>query len=445
MIKDMTKGNPSRILFYFALPMVLGNMIQQFYNIVDSMIVGNFLGASALASVGASYPITFIFITVANGASIGCGVLISQYFGAKSMEKTKTSIYTALISILVFSMGLTVIALLSCNLILNLMNIPSDIFYDCNSYIRIYFMGIIFLFIYNISNASFNALGNSKTPLMFLIISSILNVLLDLLFVLKFGLGVKGVAYATLISQGFSAILSISYLLITIKKIKTLEKYGLFDFNILKKMSKIAIPSILQQSIVSIGNLFVQSLVNSYGSVVIAGYTSGSKIDSITILPMVSLSNAVSTFTAQNIGGKKNERVKRGYKGALIMIAIFCVFAGVMLVIFGDKLVGIFVDSKSNGDVINIGSQYLKIVSIFYFLMGLMVITNGVLRGAGDLKVFLISSLANLSTRVILAYTLASFIGQSAIWWAVPFGWAIASTISVIRYRSGKWKSKRIV
>lgn len=445
MVKDMTQGNPSRILFYFAIPMVLGNMIQQFYNIVDSMIVGNFLGASALAAVGASYPITFIFITVANGASIGCGVLISQYFGAKSMEKTKTSIYTALISILIFSTVLTIIALPSCNLILNLMNIPSDIFYDSNSYIRIYFMGIIFLFIYNISNACFNALGNSKTPLMFLIISSVLNVLLDLLFVLKFGLGVKGVAYATLISQGFSAILSVSYLLIRIRKIKTLEKYILFDFIILKKMSKIAIPSVLQQSIVSIGNLFVQSLVNSYGSVVIAGYTSGSKIDSITILPMVSLSNAVSTFTAQNIGGKKNDRVKKGYKGALIMITIFCVLAGVMLVIFGDKLVGIFVDSSSNKNVIDIGSEYLKIVSIFYFLMGLMVVTNGVLRGAGDLKVFLISSLVNLSTRVVLAYTLANFIGQKAIWWAVPFGWMAASLISVIRYRSGKWKSKKIV
>lgn len=435
----MTKGNPAKILFYFALPMILGNIIQQLYNIVDSMIVGNFLGADKLAAVGASYPITFVFITIANGASIGCGVLISQYFGSKNIEKMKTSIYTSLISIFIFSFILTIIGLTFCNTILNLMNIPRNIFYDCHGYINIYFMGIIFLFLYNISNASFNALGNSKTPLMFLIISSILNVFLDLLFVLKFNLDVKGVAYATLISQGFSAILSLSYLLLKVKSIKVNKDYKLFDFSMLKKISKIAIPSILQQSIVSIGNLFVQSLVNSYGSVVIAGYTSASKIDSICILPLTSLSNAISTFTAQNIGGRKSNRVKKGYKAALIMIVIFSTFAAIILFIFGNNLVGIFIDSNANKDVMLIGHEYLKIVSMFYFLMGLMVTTNGVLRGAGDLKIFLISSLANLSTRVICAYILANFIGQSAIWWAVPIGWAIASAISVVRYRSGKY------
>lgn len=445
MVKNMTKGNPAKILFYFALPMILGNVIQQLYNIVDSMIVGNFLGADKLAAVGASYPITFVFITIANGASIGCGVLISQYFGSKNIEKMKTAIYTSLISIFVFSFILTIMGLVFCNTILKLMNIPSNIFYDCHGYINIYFMGIVFLFLYNISNASFNALGNSKTPLIFLIISSVLNIFLDLLFVLKFNLAVRGVAYATLIAQGFSAILSLSYLLIKIRNIKSNNKYKLFDFVMLKKISKVALPSILQQSIVSIGNLFVQSLVNSYGSIVIAGYTSASKIDSICILPLTSLSNAMSTFTAQNIGGKKSERVKKGYKAALSMIAVFCIFAAIILFIFGNSLVGIFVDSSSNQNVISVGHEYLKIVSIFYFLMGLMVTTNGVLRGAGDLKIFLISSLANLSTRVICAYALASFIGRSAIWWAVPLGWIIASAISVVRYRSGKWREKKMV
>lgn len=441
----MTRGNPGKILFCFALPMILGNVIQQLYNIVDSMIVGNFLGADKLAAVGASYPITFVFITIANGASIGCGVLISQYFGSKNIEKMKTSIYTSLILIFIFSLILTMMGLVFCNAILNLMNIPSNIFYDTYGYINIYFMGGVFLFLYNISNASFNALGNSKTPLIFLIISSVLNIFLDLLFVLKFNLAVRGVAYATLIAQGFSAILSLSYLLIKIRNIKSKNKYKIFDFVMLKKISKIALPSILQQSIVSIGNLFVQSLVNSYGSIVIAGYTSASKIDSICILPLTSLSNAMSTFTAQNIGGKKSERIKKGYKATLSMLAVFCIFAAVLLFIFGNSLIGIFVDSSSNKNVISIGHEYLKIVSIFYFLMGLMVTTNGVLRGAGDLKIFLISSLANLSTRVICAYALASFIGQSAIWWAVPIGWAIASTISVVRYRSGRWREKKIV
>lgn len=445
MIKDMTKGNPRKILFYFAFPMILGNMIQQCYNIVDSIIVGNFLGPTKLAAVGVCYPITFVFITIANGASIGCGVLISQYFGSKNLEKTKSSIYTSLISILMFSIILTIIAFTFRRVILNFMNTPNDIFYDCSLYIKIYFIGIIFLFLYNISNAVFNALGNSKTPLIFLIISSILNIFLDLLFVLKFHLAVKGVAYATLISQGISAILSLSYLLIKLQTIKCNNAYKFFDAYILGKIYKIVVPSIVQQSIVSIGNLFVQSLVNSYGSIVIAGYTSASKIDSVIILPLVSLSNAISTFTAQNIGSGNVKRVKKGYKAALSMIAIFCSIMIIILFLFGDNLIGIFVNKSENKEVITIGCKYLKIVSMFYFLMGLMVITNGVLRGAGDLKVFLLSSLTNLSTRIIFAYILAKFIGQSAIWWAIPLGWAVASTISIIRYNSGRWKNKKMI
>lgn len=441
----MTKGNPRKILFYFAFPMILGNMIQQCYNIVDSIIVGNFLGPTKLAAVGVCYPITFVFITIANGASIGCGVLISQYFGSKNLEKTKSSIYTSLISILMFSIILTIIAFTFRRVILNFMNTPNDIFYDCSLYTRIYFIGIIFLFLYNISNAVFNALGNSKTPLIFLIISSILNIFLDLLFVLKFHLAVKGVAYATLISQAVSAILSLSYLLIKLQTIKCNNAYKFFDAYILGKIYKIVVPSIVQQSIVSIGNLFVQSLVNSYGSIAIAGYTSASKIDSVIILPLVSLSNAISTFTAQNIGSGNVKRVKKGYKAALSMIAIFCSIMIIILFLFGDNLIGIFVNKSENKEVITIGCKYLKIVSMFYFLMGLMVITNGVLRGAGDLKVFLLSSLTNLSTRIIFAYILAKFIGQSAIWWAIPLGWAVASTISIIRYNSGRWKNKKMI
>ncbi|MGG7187774.1 MATE family efflux transporter, partial [Clostridium butyricum] len=300
-------------------------------------------------------------------------------------------------------------------------------------------------FIYNIVTSCFNALGNSKTPLMFLLCSAILNILLDLVFVIKFNMGVRGTAFATLISQGISALLSLSFLLKKIKMIKTDTTVKKFDIRILKKISKIAVPSILQQSIVSIGNLFVQALVNSYGAVVIAGYAAATKIDSITILPMSNMSNAVSTFTGQNIGAGKIERIKKGYKSALIMIGIFCVFAASLLFLAGHQLIGMFVDSVSNQGVITIGTQYLKIVSVFYFFMGLMVITNGVLRGSGDMKMFLASTLTNLSTRIIFAYGLASFIGQGAIWWAVPFGWIFASTVSVIRYKSGKWKNSTVI
>ena len=445
MNKDMTIGNPSKILFYFAIPMVAGNILQQLYSIIDSMIVGNFVGAEAFAAIGASYPITFVLITVANGCSIGCGVIISQYYGGKLIDKVKTSIFTSLIFAGLFSFVLMLLGIIFSNSILSLMNTPSDIFKDSYIYIKIYFIGVVFLFLYNIVNSSFNALGNSRTPLIFLIFSSFLNIGLDLLFVVKFQWGEAGAAYATLISQGVSAVLSLFFLLKSLKSIQHEEKIVFFDIKILKNIFKIAVPSILQQSIVSIGNLFVQSLVNSYGAVVIAGYAAATKIDSITILPMSSMSNAVSTFTGQNIGAHKSERIKDGYKAALIMIGIFCAFAAITLFLTGHNLVGLFVDSTSNGGVINIGTQYLKIVSLFYFFMGLMVITNGILRGSGDMKVFLASTFANLSTRVICAYGLAFFIGQSAIWWAVPLGWLSASSISVFRYRSGKWKHKGVV
>ena len=445
MNKDMTIGNPSKILFYFALPMVAGNILQQLYSIIDSMIVGNFIGADALAAVGASYPITFVLITVANGCGIGCGVVISQYYGGKLIDKVKTSIFTSIIFITLFSFLLMVFGISFSDSILNLMNTPGNIFNDSCIYMKIYFLGVVFLFLYNIINSSFNALGNSKTPLMFLIFSSILNIILDLLFIIKFHMGVAGAAYATLISQFVSAALSLFFLFKTIRNITYKKRIKLFDVTILKNISKIAIPSILQQSIVSIGNLFVQALVNSYGAVVIAGYAAATKIDSITILPMSNMSNAVSTFTGQNIGAHKTDRVSKGYKAALIMIGVFCAFAALILFLFGHKLVGLFVDSASNQGVIDIGTQYMRIVSIFYFFMGLMVITNGILRGSGDMKVFLASTVTNLSTRVIFAYGLAYLIGQSAIWWAVPFGWIFASTISVVRYKSGKWQNKSIV
>ena len=445
MTKDMTNGNPSKILFCFAMPMVLGNIFQQFYIIIDSVIVGNFVSDKALAAVGASYPITFVFISIATGASIGCSVVISQMFGAKYIGKMKTAIHTSLISIAVFSFILMLIGLLSSRTVLSLLKTPIDIFENANIYMQIYFMGVVFLFIYNVTTAAFNALGDSKTPLCFLIFSSILNVVLDLLFVIKFKMGVSGVAYATLIAQGVSAISSLAYLLKKVRIIKTDEEYRLFDLIILRNMCRIAIPSIIQQSIVSIGNLFVQALVNGYGWATIAGYAAATRIDSITIMPMVNLSSAVSTFTAQNVGARKNERVKSGYKSALVMIGVFCACAALILFVFGSKLIGMFVDSSANQMVINTGVEYLRVVSIFYFLMGLMVITNGVLRGSGDVKVFMFSSLTNLSTRIIFAYTLACLIGQRAIWWAIPLGWTFASAISIIRYRSGKWKGKVVV
>ncbi|WP_294353608.1 MATE family efflux transporter [uncultured Clostridium sp.] len=436
MIKDMTIGKPSKILIAFAIPMMLGNIFQQAYSIIDSIIVGNFVGSSALASVGATYPITFVLITIANGASIGCAVIISQYFGSQNISKMKTAIYTSLISITVLGLILTLIGIILNKAFLNLLATPRDIFDDSYDYLHIYFLGIIFLFVYNICNSVFNALGNAKLPLYFLIFSSILNVFLDLLFVIKFNLSVKGVAYATFLSQGIACIFSFIYLLKELKVFKNVEKSNFFDFRTLKSISKVALPSMLQQSIVSFGNLLLQSLVNSYGTVVIAGFSIATKIDSIIILPMVSLSNAISTFAGQNIGAKKINRVREGYKTSIIIILIFCIITSSIIFLFGNNITSLF---SRNEDIINISIQYLKIVSSFYFFMGLMVITNGVLRANKDMKFFLLSTTINFSTRVIFAYILSFIVTQKFIWFSIPLGWLFASTTSILRYKSDKW------
>lgn len=445
MIKDMTKGNPGKILFLFAIPMVLGNMFQQLYSIIDSMIVGKFVGAEALAAVGASYPITFVCITIANGAGIGCSVVIAQFFGAKKYVEVKSSIYTSLISMLVISLFISIIGYLLTENILTLMNTPYDIFKDAKVYLQIYFIGVVFLFIYNIVNSSFNSLGDSKTPLFFLIFSSLVNIILDLIFVINFNMGVRGAAIATSISQGISAVLSVSFLYKRIKKMVSCENLKVFNFSIFKSIGRIALPSILQQSVISIGNLFVQALVNSFGSIVIAGYTAASKIDSLSILPMANMSNAVSAFSAQNIGGNKIDRVYKGYRAALRIIAVFCIVIAVIIFLYGKQIIGLFVNEHVSNEVISFGENYLRIVSLCYFFMGFMVITNGILRAAGDMKNFLITSFINLSVRVIASYVLSIVLFENSIACAVPLGWIMASIFVYIRYKSGSWKDKKAV
>ena len=424
--------------------MVLGNLFQQMYNIADTIIVGNYVGKDALAAVGASSSIMFLFIAIATGAGIGSSVVISQFFGAKKYGQMKTTICTVLLTMLALGALVTVLGTGLNRSILRLMNTPEEIFEEASVYLRIYFMGSIFLFLFNTFNSIFNAIGRSKIPLVFLIFASFVNIGLDLLLVIHFKMGVAGVAIATLISQGLSAILSFFALLFELRRMKITEDFSFFKFNILGNVSKVAVPSIVQQSIVSIGIVLVQALVNNYGPVVMAGYTAASKIDSIAIMPMVNIGSAMSTFTAQNIGANKTERIGKGLKGALSMVWIFGVFIAVMLFFFGEQFIGLFVDTKTDSDVIAVGVEYLRVVSVFYVIMGTYNNYSGILRGAKDMRVFLIATLFNLFTRVGLAYLLAylSPMGHRSIWWSIPIGWAVGMIISIYRYRSGKWKPK---
>lgn len=476
---SMLTDSPGKSLFFFALPMILGNLFQQFYSAVDSIIVGQFVGEEALAAVGASYSLTTVFIMIAIGGGIGASVIISQYLGAGLFKKMKTSVYTALISFLTVSIILGIAGLLLSRSILTALNTPENILGDALLYLDIYFVGLPFLFMYNILSSVFNALGNSKTPLYLLIFSSLFNIVMDLIFVRRMGLGIGGAAVATVLAQGISAVVSFCLLMRVLKEYRAEseeaeenagkealekgaaenepkekeevgEKVGsnlqrLFDVQMLGNMIKVAIPSMLQQSIVSIGMLLVQSVVNGYGSSVLAGYTAGTRIESICIVPMIASGNAVSTFTAQNLGAGHPERVKKGYLAAVRMVAAFAVMLCLILTFFHGNIINAFLEEGSEPIAFETGNGYLSFIAFFFVCIGLKAITDGVLRGAGDVVVFTLANLINLGIRVTVAFAFSPIWGVQAVWFAIPMGWTTNFVISFVRYLSGKWSGKKLI
>ena len=325
MVKDLTVGKPEEVLWKFSIPMFVSVIFQQMYNIADSVIAGKFAGEDALAAVGASYPITMIFMAIAVGSNIGCSVVISQLFGAKEYEKMKTAVYTTLTSSAVLSILLTVLGLIGTKGLMHMIQTPDNIFADGSLYLSIYIGGFFFLFLYNICTGIFQSLGDSKTPLYFLIGSSVGNVILDYIFVAIFPWGVAGVAWATFIAQGIACVLAFITLLGRLKGVKTRGEVRFFSGEMLKKVSLIAVPSILQQSFISIGNIFIQGIINSYGSSVIAGYSAAVKLNTFTITSFTTLGNGLSSFTAQNVGAGAIDRVKKGYKAGARMALMVAV------------------------------------------------------------------------------------------------------------------------
>ena len=436
----MLEDSPGITLFLFALPMILGNLFQQFYNMVDSMIVGQFVGEDALAAVGASYALTNVFVMIAIGGGIGASVITSQYLGAGEDRKMKTSVYTALLTFLAMGIVLGVFGFLMNRQILIWLNTPENILAAAGTYLGIYFLGMPFLFMYNILSSMFNALGDSRTPLCLLIFSSVLNVFLDLWFVIGFGAGVAGVAVATVIAQGTAAVISFCLLMRRLHGFAVEGKVRKYDTAILGAMVKIAIPSILQQSIVSIGMLLVQSVVNGFGSSVLAGYAAATRIESICIVPMISTGNAVSTFTAQNMGAGKPERVRKGYRAACAIAGGFALLICLILLFFDRQIIGTFMDTSSGAVAYATGTGYLSFICI-----GLKAVTDGVLRGAGDVVVFTLANLVNLGIRVSGAFLLSPVLGVAAVWYAIPAGWTVNYLISLCRYLTGKWSKKNLI
>lgn len=466
-------------LFVFSLPIIIGNLFQQLYTMVDSAVVGRFVGEQALAAVGASYSLTVVFICVAIGGGVGSSVIVSKYFGARNFSAMKTAVSTAFLTFLGISVFLGAVGIVINRPLLVLLKTPSDALDMALVYLRIYFLGLPFLFMYNVISSMFNAIGNSRIPLVFLIFSSLLNVALDFLFVAVFKTGVAGAAWATLIAQGLSCVLSFAVFMRTLGKFKDLgdedaaagkdvgfcgenscgsarsggasfcggklsrggyRKFRFFDGRELSSMAKIAIPSILQQSTVSIGMMLVQSVVNSFGSEALAGYSAFSRIASIAIVPMAALNNSMSSYTAQNIGAGKPERVVKGYRAANLMVAFFAVTLCLCIEIFYRPLISLFIRDGGSETALRTGQAALRFEGFFYCWIGFKMTCDGLLRGAGDMKVFTLANLINLSIRVLVSVVCAPRFGIEWVWYSVPMGWFMNFVISFAEYRTGKWE-----
>lgn len=436
----LLKERPMRALLLFSLPMIIGNLFQQFYTMADSMIVGRYVSEHALAAIGACYSLTNVFICVAVGGGVGASVLTSRYFGSREYDRMKLSISTALLSFLTVSLLLAAIGLFFGRTLLVFLRTPEDILDMAVSYLHIYFLGLPFLFMYNVLSSMFNALGRSRIPLYLLIFSSVFNILLDLYLVCALGLGIQGAAWATLLAQGISALTSFLIFLRELKAYpgKLITWYSPKEFT---TMCQVALPSIFQQSTVSIGMMLVQSVVNSFGAQMLAGYSAASRVESLCIVPMSALGNAMSSYTAQNLGAGMPRRVQEGYHAALRLVACFAVLLCLGLELFCQPIMASFLGSDGTEIALQTGNSYLRFIGFFFALIGLKMSTDGLLRGSADMKMFTIANLANLSLRVVMAVTLAPRFGIAFVWYAVPAGWLVNFLISYAEYRTGKWKT----
>ena len=440
MNKDLTVGNPQKVLWKFCLPLFGSIIFQQIYNIADSLIAGKFIGENALAAVGNSYEITLIFIAFAFGCNIGCSVIISQLFGAKQYTELKTAVKTAMIGSAILCLILMMIGTFGSHVLLTLIHTPENIFSDSQLYLDIYVWGLPFVFFYNIATGIFSALGDSKTPFWFLAISSTANIFVDILFVKTFRMGVAGVAWATFLCQGISCILALIFVFVRLHKIETTSKGKLFSFELFKKIAIIAVPSILQQSFISVGNIIIQSVINGFGSSVIAGYSAAIKLNNLVITSFTTLGNGISNYTAQNLGAQKLGRVKEGFSAGRKMVWLLCIPLFLLYMFAGEILIRFFMDNPSQ-EALHTGITILRIFSPFYFVVSVKLVADGILRGAGMMKQFMIATFTDLILRVVLAFVLSgTALGATGIWCAWPIGWTIAMIFS-IHFYNAKYKN----
>lgn len=436
MNKDLTVGKPSTVLWRFCLPLFGSIIFQQLYNIADSWVAGKFISQNALAAVGNSYEITLIFIAFAFGCNMGCSVVVSQLFGAKEYGRMKTAVYTSMITSGVTCLCLMAVGLLGCDRLLGLINTPEEVFADSRLYLGIYIWGLPFVFFYNIATGIFSALGDSRTPFVFLAVSSMSNIGMDILFVEAFHMGVAGVAWATFLCQGISCVLAVVVVMQRLRKIPTEGKVQIFSRKLLKRFIAIAVPTTLQQSFISIGNIIIQGVINGFGTDVMAGYSAAVKLNNLVITSFTTLGNGISNFAAQNIGAGKWERVKAGFSAGLKLVWPLCVPLTALYCLWGSGLMGFFLDEPTEL-AMDTGVMFLRVLAPFYFVVSTKLVADGILRGAGWMRQFMTATFTDLFLRVALAFVLSeTILGATGIWCAWPVGWSVAMVMSIAFYRS---------
>ena len=443
-MKNLTEGNEAGAIVRFAVPMLIGNVFQQMYMMVDSVIVGRGVGKEALAAIGASFPIIFLMVSLTIGVTMGASIMLAQYFGARDTVRLKKTIDTTVIFLLITAVIVTITGLIFSGPILKVLRTPDAVFPLARQYLKVMFAGMLFMFGYNTVSAILRGLGDSKNPLYFLIIASIVNIVLDLLFVMVFHWGVAGAAWATIIAQGVSLVVGVLYMQRSPHEYLHVRPRTIrFDGEIFRSMLRIGLPTGVQQSLVSLGFIALTRIVNPFGTNVIAGYTAASRLDSFAAMPAMNLSIAISTFVGQNMGAQKPERVRKGYISTMIISAAISLVMTATMVVFRRSLIGLFAKDPA---VVEIGAEYLLIVSSFYIIFTSMFVTGGVLRGAGDTLTQMIFTLVALwVVRIPVSALLASRVGSSGIWWGIPAGWVVGFTASFLYYLGGRWKKKVLI
>lgn len=435
MNQDLTVGKPGAVLRRFCLPLFASVIFQQLYNIADSWVAGRFIGQNALAAVGNSYEITLIFIAFAFGCNMGCSVTVSGFFGAKDYNRMKSAVYTAMLATGIVCACMMVSGLVFSDSLLQWIKTPEEVLAGSTQYLDIYLWGLPFLFFYNLSTGIFSALGDSRTPFVFLVISSLSNIVLDILFVTAFQMGVSGVAWATFLCQGVSCVLAVITVLKRLRKFKSVGSAKWFDWMILKKFVSIAIPSTLQQSFISLGNIIIQSIINGFGTEVMAGYSGAIKLNNLVITSFTTLGNGMSNYTAQNLGAGKLDRIEDGFKAGLRLVWILCLPFAFAYFFFGRNLMEFFLKEPTQA-ALSSGFAFLRIVSPFYFVVAAKLVTDGILRGSGRMGQFMTATFTDLILRVILAFAFSGTALKSiGIWCAWPVGWTVATVMSLCYYR----------